>query len=105
MLELCARYHDADEGSSANASHSSTLAELGGPGYPCTSSVASAVSRRSRSLTMRHHGLPGRSPWGDSSTPRAISARRKASSERAKSCHEPCEDKPPPKCPDASSRR
>ncbi|WP_324614188.1 SDR family NAD(P)-dependent oxidoreductase [Streptomyces sp. WM6373] len=46
------------------------LGEETGPGSPPLRATASQPSRRMRSFTARHHGLPGRSPDVGRSTPR-----------------------------------
>ena len=59
MLALWARYHVRAVGSATNDIHSSIVGDDGAPPNPPLRATASQPSRSSRSLTARHHGLPG----------------------------------------------
>ncbi len=70
MLALWAWYHRGAVGAAMNASQRRTLTCEGVPRRPPVSATASQPSRNSRSLTARHHGLPGRGPVSGLSVPR-----------------------------------
>ena len=70
MLALCARYQLRPVGLALNASQSRTAGEEGSPASPPSSATASHPSRSRRSLTARHHALPGGDASSGLSTPR-----------------------------------
>ena len=77
MLALCERYQLWAVGLATNSSQSRTDGDDGSPGRLPTSATASHPSRSSRSLTDRHHGLPGDGASSGSSTPRCTCQRMK----------------------------
>jgi hypothetical protein len=70
MLALCARYQLRLVGLAPNASQSRTACDDGSPANPPRSATVSHPSRSSRSLTARHHTLPGGDALSGLSTPR-----------------------------------
>ena len=70
MLALWARYQLRPVGSAPNSSQSRTARDDGSPSSPPSSATVSHPSRSSRSLTARHHTLPGGVASSGSSTPR-----------------------------------
>ena len=70
MLALCARYQLRPVGLAPNSSQSHTARDDGSPDDPPRSATVSHPSRSSRSLTARHHTLPGGDASSGSSTPR-----------------------------------
>ena len=73
MLALWARYQLAALGCEANSSHGAIVVDDGSPPRPPARATASQPSRNSRSLSARHHALPGRVAFGGASTPRRSS--------------------------------
>ena len=70
MLALCARYQLRPVGLAPNSSHSRTACDDGSPANPSSSATVSHPSSSSRSLTARHHTLPGGDASRGLSTPR-----------------------------------
>ena len=70
MLALCARYQLRPVGLAPNSSHRRTACDDGSPADPPRSATVSHPSRSSRSLTVRHHALPGGDASSGLSTPR-----------------------------------
>ena len=70
MLALCARYQLRPVGLALNVSHRRTACDDGSPASPPSSATVSQPSRSSRSLTARHHTLPGGDASSGLSTPR-----------------------------------
>src|SRR5918994_3370568 len=75
MLALCARYQLRAVGPAMNSSQRRTAWDDGAPGRSPTSATASHPSRSSRSLTARHHTLPGGEASSGSRTPRCACQR------------------------------
>jgi hypothetical protein len=82
MLALCARYQLRPVGLAPNSSQSRTACDDGSPAKPPRSATVSHPSRSSRSLTDRHHVLPGGDASSGSSTPRRACQRMKDNAAR-----------------------
>ena len=70
MLALCARYQLRPVGLAPNSSQSRTARDDGSPATPPRRATVSQPSRSRRSLTARHHTLPGGDASSGLSTPR-----------------------------------
>jgi len=75
MLTLRARYQLRAVGAATNDIHNPILGDDGSPGRPSARAMASQPSKSSRSLTARHHLLPGGSPSTGRRTPRSACQR------------------------------
>jgi hypothetical protein len=75
MLALCARYQLRAVGVAMKDIQSPIVGEEGSPTKPPERAMASHPSRRSRSFTARHQGLPGGDASSESRTPRSACQR------------------------------
>ena len=84
MLALWARYQLRPVGLAMKSSHSRTACDDGSPARPAESATVSQPSRSSRSLTARHHTLPGGEASSGASTPRCACQRMNDSAARGR---------------------
>ena len=75
MLELCARYQVRGVDAAMKDIQKLIVGEDGSPANPPARAIASQPSNNSRSLTARHHLLPGNSPSTECRTPRSACQR------------------------------